>query len=97
MLVLGSLGRDCDADQCHTVLVIGPRKPVWGYKVIRILWLPLLGLGVYRKDQPVQQSQLLLAPGPREGQQTPKAPGDPPLTVSTCWLPHRLVQSLKRL
>lgn len=47
VLVLGPLGRNSGAGQCQTLTVTGAGQPVWSYKVIHSLWLPLLGLGVY--------------------------------------------------
>lgn len=35
------------------VNVTGPRQPVWSFKMIYILWLPLLGIGVCGKEQAV--------------------------------------------
>ena len=58
VLVLEPLGRDSDSNQCHTLPVTGSGQPVWSYKVIHSLWLPLLGLGVHRNDQGVHQGQL---------------------------------------
>ena len=31
--------------------VSGPEQPVWSYKVIHSLWLPLLGLSVHEKTK----------------------------------------------
>ena len=45
---------------------------VWGYREIHTLWLPLLGLGVHRKDQAVHQDKLLPAPGLGASQQKPQ-------------------------
>ena len=51
MSVLGPLRRESGAGQCQTLPVTGYGRPVWSYKVIHSLWLPLLGLGVHEKDQ----------------------------------------------
>ena len=44
MLVLWLLGMHCGVDLCRTLPVAGPGQPVWSYKAIHCLWLPLLGL-----------------------------------------------------
>ena len=69
VLVLGLLGRDSSADQCQKMPVIGCDLPVWRYKAIHSMWLPLLGLGMYGEDPAVHQDQLLPAAGPEAGQQ----------------------------
>ena len=51
VLVLGPLGRDSGAEQCHKLPVTGPGQPVQRYKAVHSLWLSLLGLGVHGKDQ----------------------------------------------
>lgn len=38
----GPLGKNSGAGQRHTLPVTGPRQPVWSYKAIHSLWLPLL-------------------------------------------------------
>ena len=47
--VLGPLGRESGASQCHMRPVTGPGLPVWSYKVIHSLGLCLLGLGLCTK------------------------------------------------
>lgn len=60
--------------QYQILPVTGPELPVFSYKAIHSLWVPLLGLSVYRKDQTVYQVRLLLAlvlgPGQRKSQGT---------------------------
>ena len=83
VLVLGPLWRDSGAVQCEMLPVTGPGKCVWSYRGIHILWLPLLGLGMCRKDQAAHQGWLLPAPGPGEGQQKSLGPRRS-ASVSTC-------------
>ena len=85
-LAIGCVGSGASREglwcsQCHMLLVTGPGQPVWSYS----LWLPLMDLGVYTKDQAVHQDQLLLAPGPGASQQ--KSQGIPRSTSAFLHLP----------
>ena len=63
----------------------GSGQPVWSYRIIHSLWLPLLGLVVHRNDQTVHQGGLLPAPGLETGQQ--KFQGIPGSTSTYLCLP----------
>ena len=78
------------ADEYEMLPVTGPVQPVWSYKVTHSLWLPLLGLGVWGKDQASLQGQILPAPGPGADQQRSQ---DTPRSASTCL--HLSSESLK--
>ena len=69
MLVLEPLERDFGAGKCQMLPVTSSGQSVWCYKAIHSVWLPLLGLSVYRKDQATHQGVLLPALGPGTGQQ----------------------------
>ena len=69
VLVLGTLGRDSGADECQMLPVTGPGWPVWSYKAIHGLWIPLLDLIVHGKDQVAHQGWLSPTPGTGAGQQ----------------------------
>ena len=45
ILVLWPFRSSYDAGQCQMLLMTSAEQPVWNYKVIHNLWLPLLGLG----------------------------------------------------
>ena len=60
---------------------MGLDKPVWSYKVIHSLWLPLLGLGVHGKDQAVQKASFYQHWAWRQVSKSPKAPEDCPLPI----------------
>ena len=51
-------------DQCQILPVTGPGQPIWNYNMIHSLWLPLLGLGVWGKDQVAHHCWPLSAPVP---------------------------------
>ena len=81
VFVVGSFGRDFVASLHQTLPVTSPEQHVWSYKVIHSLWLPLLSLSVWGKDQAAYQGQfspaLVLGVGQQKYQGTPRS-------ASTC-------------
>lgn len=77
------LARDSGPGKYQALPVTGPRLPVWKYKVIHSLWLPLLGPGVCGRGQAVHHSWF--SPGPSLGTGQQKAQGTPRFAFA-CWL-----------
>ena len=58
MLVLEPLGTDSGAGQSQVLPVTVSGLPVWSYKAVHCLWLPLVGLVMCRTGQTVHQGWL---------------------------------------
>lgn len=92
VLVLRLIERDPGEGQYQMLPVTAPGKSFFCccYKEIHSLWLPLLCLAMFGKDQAAHQGQCPPAPNPREVTKRPKISQDWPLLASSCWLPIRV-------